>query len=206
MLKKSLLSNMTIRTSIVLVLVFYLLMLIAGAALGVLSLRASTGSLDSIVQNQRAGAALAQAVDGYRNVQSTLARAASARVFGTASEVDALLAEGRKHFEAAHEAFAAFQRNAEHTEVGRELASRVAGYFNALMNNGVEPMFGALAASNDSEYERLRDSVVPELEGELFNSWEALRHAQQLTIDSAYQGEVSQYELVLKLVAFGMEI
>src|SRR5690554_5187661 len=121
MLKKSLVSNMKIRTSIVLVLVFYLLMLIAGAALGVLSLRASNGSLDSIVQNQRAGAALAQAVDGYRNVQSALGRAASARVFGTASEVDALLTQGREHFDASLNAFTAFQRNAEHTEVRREL-------------------------------------------------------------------------------------
>src|SRR5690606_40669745 len=109
MRKTSLASNMKIRTSIILVLVFYLLMLIAGAALGVLSLRAGNVSVDSIVQNQRAGAALAQAVDGYRNVQSSLGRAANARVFGTADEVQAQLDEGQKHSAPATPAFQVLQ-------------------------------------------------------------------------------------------------
>lgn len=78
MRKTSLASNMKIRTSIILVLVFYLIMLIAGAALGVLSLRLGNVSLESIVQNQRAGASLSTAVEGYRNVQSSLTRAVTA--------------------------------------------------------------------------------------------------------------------------------
>src|SRR5690606_40073560 len=97
MRKLSLASNIKIRTSIILVLVFYLIMLIAGAALGVLSLRAGNMSLESSVDNQRGGAALAQSVNVYRDVRSTLARAAAARVFGTATEVEALPNEGRRH-------------------------------------------------------------------------------------------------------------
>ena len=204
MLKRSLASNMKIRTSIILVLVFYLIMLIAGAALGVLSLRSSTGSLDDIVQNQRAGAALAQAIDGYRNVQTTLARAASARVSGTASDVDALLKEGREQLDASTSALSVFQEDAARTETGRELAPEVGRRFSTLMSQGVQPMFQALAAGNDADYERIRDSAMRGLERELFNSWGALRQAQQLTIDSIYQREVDQYGLVVKLVAVGM--
>ncbi|HLT99243.1 MAG TPA: methyl-accepting chemotaxis protein [Burkholderiaceae bacterium] len=195
---------MKIRTSIILVLVFYLLMLIAGAALGVLSLRAGNISLDSIVQNQRAGAALAQAVDGYRNVQAALARAANARIFGTATAVDEELKLGRTHRETALNAFRSFQDAAQHTESGSQLAPQIAQRFDALMNRGVSPMFDALAAGEDTDYERLRDSVVPGLERELFDSWNALQRAQQAVIETTYQGEINQYELVVKLVAVGM--
>src|SRR5690606_30740547 len=204
MRKSSLANNMKIRTSIILVLVFYLLMLIAGAALGVLSLRAGNISLDSIVQNQRAGAALAQAVDGYRNVQAALARAANARIFGTATAVDEELKLGRTHRETALNAFRSFQDAAQHTESGSQLAPQIAQRFDALMNRGVSPMFDALAAGEDTDYERLRDSVVPGLERELFDSWNALQRAQQAVIETTYQGEINQYELVVKLVAVGM--
>src|SRR5690554_3128803 len=204
MRKTSLASNMKIRTSIILVLVFYLLMLIAGAALGVLSLRAGNISLDSIVQNQRAGAALSQAVDGYRNVQAALSRAAYARIFGTANEVESELKQGRDYRAAALDAFRVFQESAKNTESGQQLAPQIAQHFDALMNRGVGPMFDAVAAGEDGEYERLRDSVVPALERDLFNSWNALQRAQQAVIDSTYQGEINQYELVVKLVAVGM--
>src|SRR5690606_18860792 len=204
MLKRSLASNMKIRTSIVLVLVFYLIMLIAGAALGVLSLRAGNSSLEHIVQNQRAGASLAQSIDGYRNVQQALARAAAARVFGTASEVDAILSEGRAHLDSAQRSFKNFQEIAANTTAGNELAPRVTQHFNDLVDNGVQPMLRALAAGQDTEYERLRDGVMPQLEQDLLNSWGALRAAQQAVIHSTYQGEVDQYNLVVQLVAVGM--
>src|SRR5690554_2325984 len=118
MRKTSLASNMKIRTSIILVLVFYLIMLIAGAALGVLSLRAGNISVDSIVQNQRAGAALSQAVDSYRSAQESLARAATS---GSASQVDTLLREARGQHDSAVAAFRNFQESAAQTETGREL-------------------------------------------------------------------------------------
>ncbi len=204
MRKTSLASNMKIRTSIILVLVFYLLMLIAGAALGVLSLRAGNISVDSIVQNQRAGAALAQAVDGYRNVQSSLGRAANARIFGTADEVQAQLDEGKKHYDSAIAAFKVFQEASANTEVGQEMGPQVARSFDTLMNSGVQPMFGMLARGDDSEYERMRDGALISMERELFNSWNALQAAQRAIIESTYQGEVDQYGLVIKLVAFGM--
>ncbi len=204
MRKTSLASNMKIRTSIILVLVFYLLMLIAGAALGVLSLRAGNISLDSIVQNQRAGAALAQAVDGYRNIQSSLTRAANARVFGTISDVESELREGRGHRDAAQAAFKRFQEIAANTEAESQLAPQIAQRYEALMSRGVAPMLDALARGEDGEYEHLRDYIVPPLERELLDSWNALQRAQQAVIDSTYQGEIDQYALVVKLVAVGM--
>lgn len=204
MRKLSLASNMKIRTSIILILVFYLIMLIAGAALGVLSLRAGNMSLESIVDNQRGGAALAQSVNVYRDVRSTLERAAAARVFGTASEVEALLNEGRRHFDASMKAFDTFIEDTRNTEVGQSLVPALRTNYLALMNEGVKPMFEMLATGNEAEYERVRDGAVSRMERDLFNSWGALRQAQQLTIDTTYEDEVAQYDLVVKLVALGM--
>jgi methyl-accepting chemotaxis protein-1 (serine sensor receptor) len=202
--KSSLASNMKIRTSIVLVLVFYLVMLIAGAALGVLSLRAGNGSLESIVFNQRGGAALAEAVNVYRDVRDALDRAESARLSGTAAEANARLDEGRRHFEASQAAFRKFVEDARHFEAGKELVPVVQKNFDTLMASGVKPMFELLAAGNHAEYVRLRDGSVERMERDLFNSWEALRKATQSTIDTIYQGEVDQFNLVVKLVALGM--
>ena len=204
MRKTSLASNMKIRTSLILVLVFYLIMLIAGAALGVLSLRAGNISVDSIVQNQRAGAALTQAVDGYRNVQSALSRAAVARVFGTSNEVEAELEAGRKHYDDALAAFARFRESAEQTEAGGQLAPQIVQRFDALMNQAVVPMFDMLGRGDDDGYERLRDGALISLERELFDSWNALQRSQQLVIDTTYQSELDQYNMVVKLVAVGM--
>lgn len=204
MRKSSLASNMKIRTSIILVLVFYLIMLIAGAALGVLSLRAGNGSLESIVHNQRGGAALAQSLNAYRDARSALDRAAAARVFGTAAQVDALLVEGRGHFDTSMKVFDSFVEETRNTQVGQELAPRVRESFMALMNSGVKPLFDMIASGNEDEYQRVRDGSVAKMERDLFSSWGALRQAQQLAIDTTYQSEEDQYSLVVQLVAVGM--
>lgn len=68
------LSNLKIRTSQILVQAFFLLML-AGAALGILSLRANNMALERVANNQRLGAMLYDAINGYKNVHATLGQA-----------------------------------------------------------------------------------------------------------------------------------
>lgn len=200
----SLVSNMKISTSIILVLIFYLFMLLAGAALGVLSLRASNGSLDSVVQNQRDGAVLARTVDAYRNVQVVLERASAVLARGASNDVSALLAEGRRHFDASQAAFAVFQQGARDAHASPEFAARIGQNFETLMNRGVRPMFDMLATGNVAGFERARDGDVRGMERALFDSLGALQQSQQSSIDGTYQREVDQYGLVVKLVALGI--
>ncbi|MFA7669394.1 MAG: methyl-accepting chemotaxis protein [Burkholderiaceae bacterium] len=204
MRKTSLASNMKIRTSLILVLIFYLFMLLAGAALGVLSLRASNGALDSVVQNQREGAALAQTIDAYRNVQITLERAAGLAAHRGSSEIAGLLTEGRQHFEASQASFARFLQGARGTFESPEFATRLGENFDRLMNQGVRPMFDMLAAGDVAAFERARAGDVRGLERGLFDSLGALRQSQQASIDSTHQRELAQYDLVVKLVALGI--
>src|SRR3546814_18497184 len=77
----SLFSNMKIRSSLILVLAFFLAMLVAGAALGVLSLRANNQALNNIVLTQRLGANLSTVIDGSKNVQHILGRAVASFIF-----------------------------------------------------------------------------------------------------------------------------
>ncbi len=80
MIKQSLFANLKVRTSLILVLVFFLLMLIAGAALGILSLRENQKSFDRVVSAQQADAQLQGAVDMYKNAHVMLGRAVASYI------------------------------------------------------------------------------------------------------------------------------
>ena len=204
MRKRSLIGNMKISTSLVLVLIFYLIMLILGAALGVLSLRFSNISLESIVQNQRAGAAMSQAVDDYRQVQTALMQASVLSAAGKATEAGSLLRQGQGHYEASQAAFRRFQEGLPRTETGESFGPQIVRHYETLMSQGVQPLFDLLARGDTAGYEQARQGRLSELELGFFNSRDALNRAQQLSIDTTYQEKIDQYGLVLKLVALGM--
>src|SRR5690606_5499735 len=86
-------TRMKIRTSLILVLVFFLIMLVAGAALGVLSLRANNRALDNIVANQRLGATLYSVIDNYKNVQTILGRAVTSYMVNSDQQSYAIASE-----------------------------------------------------------------------------------------------------------------
>lgn len=204
MRKSSLASNMKIRTSIILVLVFYLIMLIAGAALGVLSLREGNKALDSIVQAQRGGAALTQAANAYRDARDSLDRAAAALYLGNRSEVAGHLRQGRGHHDAAVAAFGSFVKDYADNDADRAQVARVRSSFEALMSRGVQPLSSFLEKGNEAEYLRFRDNTASGLERAFFDAWSDLRTHQQDVIDGTYQGEMDLYALVVKLVVLGM--
>ena len=68
---------MTIRASLLWVLAFFSFMLVIGAALGVLSLRISNGTLAELKQSQELDDALGRVVLSYKDALNGLSRAAS---------------------------------------------------------------------------------------------------------------------------------
>jgi len=204
MRKNSLASRLKIRTSIILVLVFYLFMLLAGAALGVLSLRGGNISLETVVQNQQAGATAALAVNEYREVQSALARAASAAMRGAQTQAQKQLDEARKHQADALAAFEQYKQQVNNTEITREHGPAIIQSFSALLNEGVRPMLDHLARGDVNAYEQLRDGAALRLERDMLDNWMAEHNAQQRSIDGTYESEVGLFGLVVKLVAVGM--
>src|SRR3546814_302289 len=80
MRKISLFSNMKVRTSLILVLVFFLLMLMAGAALGLWSLYADNRAMRQLAANQAISRTLNESVIQYKNIQASLGRALASYV------------------------------------------------------------------------------------------------------------------------------
>src|SRR3546814_18810921 len=93
MRKPTFFTNMKIRSSLILVLVFFLIMLVAGAALGVLSLQANNRALNNIVLNQRLGASLYSVIDNYKNVQTILGRAVTSYMVNSDQQSYAIASE-----------------------------------------------------------------------------------------------------------------
>ena len=69
------LANLKVRTSLIIVLLFFIVALISGAALGVLSLKQNNYALQQIMQHQRAMTMLAASLDAYKDGQNYLGRA-----------------------------------------------------------------------------------------------------------------------------------
>ncbi|NYT81033.1 Tar ligand binding domain-containing protein [Alcaligenaceae bacterium] len=224
--KSSLLANLKIRTSLILVLVFFLAMLVAGAALGVLSLRANNQALNSIVSNQRMGVGLMTALDGYKTIQATLGRAVTSYVVfddlnaaaianawggegsagkGAVSEESrALIAEARGLYDRSLAGFADFQALVKDMPERADRYEPVVRNYQALMQQGVQPLFGLLSDGRLSDYHAFLGNTTQTLEKSLYSSLSGLRAHQQEVIDQIYQREGSQYALVIKLVSVAM--
>ncbi|MGB3288827.1 MAG: Tar ligand binding domain-containing protein, partial [Burkholderiaceae bacterium] len=226
MRKISLFSDIKIRSSLILVLVFFLLMLVAGAALGILSLRDSNQTLNNIVRTQRLGANLGTAIDGYKNVQTGLGRAVASFVVdsgqqnyaaanewntGGAAGAAALNDEVRGYIDASRKEY---DRSMQHFKVFQDLAQgvpdpenhykRVIDGYTALMKSGVMPLFGMMSAGDIRQYDSFLDKTTLSLEHAFYDSLDGLRAFQQRVIDRSYQAEAEHYELVIMLVAGAM--
>ncbi|HLR78201.1 MAG TPA: Tar ligand binding domain-containing protein, partial [Burkholderiaceae bacterium] len=68
-------ANLKIRTSLLLVLGIFFVMLIAGAVLGVGSLHLNNKAMGEVVRNQQARASAVNAINSYKDIQITLGRA-----------------------------------------------------------------------------------------------------------------------------------
>ncbi len=226
MRKISLFSNLKIRTSLILVLAFFLLMLVAGAALGVLSLRAGNQSLHNIVQNQRLGSALYESIDGYKNVQTGLGRTVASFIVNSdqqanaiaaewggaqtsdaaalSDETNALLSSARSEYDQSLVRFAGFTELIKGVPDPESRYARVVEGYNTLMSGGVQPLFDMLASGQIKEYHTFLGGTTLFLEEDLYSSLRSLQGYQQRIIDQAYQREEGQYQLVIQLVSVAM--
>ncbi len=220
---KSFFVNMKIRTSLILVLLVFFVMLVAGAVLGVGSLYLNNQSLDRIITNQRAHASLMAATDRYKDVQITLGRALASYMVnsdlqnyaignewgGEAASADSLLSdESRALLDLASnqyaEAVAIFEQfrrfSADIPDFNNDYP-RVYAAFKALTEEGVQPLIAMVAKGEMAEYHSYLSDTTLTLEKELTNTVGQVISAQQTLINDVYQNEAKHYELVVSLVA-----
>ncbi|NYT61986.1 Tar ligand binding domain-containing protein [Alcaligenaceae bacterium] len=226
MRKASLLTNMKIRTSLILVLAFFLAMLVAGAALGVLSLRANNQTFQRLVQNDELASVLYDAIDEYKNVQTGLSRAVASfsinnddhaneiaaewggtehgSTSGLSGESRELLDLARVNYDKSLAGFAVFRELFKKVADPEGNYSKVADDYAKLMDGGVKPLFGLLEKGDIKKYHSFLGLTTLLLEKDLYSSLNTLHAYQQRLVQDAHQKESRQYELVVQLVFVAM--
>lgn len=221
------LSSLRVRTSLIIVLVFFLLSLVAGAAMGLFSIRQNNMALSSVVQNQRLSTSLYVLIDGYKNVQMTLGRAISSFVVNSdlqnaqiasqwggggdqaaaiSDESRDLIQKSRVLYADAMERFDVFKESTADVGQGSTLYRQVTDGYATLMQEGVQPMFEMLEKGQVAEVYSFLGDITSFLEQDLYSGLITLQSAQQSAIDSTYEQQEAQYRLVMMLVAAGIGI
>lgn len=219
---KSLFINMKISTSLVLVLLLFFLMLVAGAVVGVGSLHLNNRALDQIVTNQHARASLLSATDRYKDVQITLGRALASYMvnsdlqnyaigneWGSQASTDTLLSDesrrllelARKQQGQAKAIFNEFREHAKNIPDPNGHYERVYASFQTLIEEGVQPLIDMVATGQMTEYHNFLGSSTHSLEEKLNRAVGQLVADQQSLIDNVYQNEAENFRLVVMLVS-----
>lgn len=226
MFKRFRLSDVTVRTSLIIVLVFFMLMLLAGAALGILSLKANNQALETMVSNQRASTVLRQTVEHYKNAQAHLGRALASYVvnhaqqsYTTAShwveegaggltQLDATTEELLSQVE--QEQHQALQMLAQFDAMTNSLNDPSSAYdsvhatFDALLTEGLPSLIALLRDGQLSQFDEQLSAVAQGPEQAFNQAFERYTVQQQNIVDQRYQQEADQYALVLRLVGFAI--
>lgn len=220
------LANLKVRTSLIIVLLFFIVALISGAALGVLSLKQNNYALQQIMQHQRAMTMLVSSLDAYKDGQNYLGRALASYIqnvgahdytttsawveerAGVSNQLDAstthLLEMARSQFNGSEQRFIRYkEQGVSIAELENEFAQIVSSY-ERLMSDGIPPLFDYLLAGNVDEFNKHLMGVTNQLEDEVTNLEMLLSIEQQDVVEGHALRASNQYELVLQLVGLGM--
>ena len=206
---------MTIRASLLWVLAFFSFMLVIGAALGVLSLRISNGTLAELKQSQELDDALGRVVLSYKDALNGLSRAASSNYADIVRNVgQATLPTAGLAGEAAgllQRAKASLNKGQAEYEYYKSLAAADAAEslkeieesYSILIQQGLNPLAATLEKGDMPGYQTQVQMVQDTLEGrfaraiEGFDFWRASK-----TLDAFEVAQV-RYQFVLIAVSAG---
>lgn len=195
--------NLKIRSSLILVLLVFFVMLVAGAVLGVGSLYLNNQSLGQMMRGQQERTALIEAISSYKEIQLTLGRSLASRIIdsGLNDQANELLEQARDQYRTAQEQFKAYQELTGDRADTDELYTRVSDAFSSVMAGGINPLINLLENEQFSAYQSYLDGTTLYLEEDLLNTVAQLTAAQQSQIDAIHAREAEQYQLVLILVS-----
>lgn len=217
--------NLKVRTSLVLVLIFFVVSLLVGAGLGLYSLRANSQTFEHVVRSQNLNAALNESIDRFKSVQVTMGLAIEALLADrvrqqtealeemksggyaspivTTGEPAHMLIDGaRKDFAASREAFERFLALSEGRNHRVYMSLRNA--YASLMNGGVEPLFDFLENGDVDGYNAFKDGTGAYMQDDLYGEVENFHKYMQAEVDRIQAEEDAQYLLVMQLVGAGI--
>ncbi|MGB3425364.1 MAG: methyl-accepting chemotaxis protein [Castellaniella sp.] len=229
---KSLIGALKVRTSLILVLVFFFFMLISGALLGVLSLKMNNDALRKITTDDATVLLLDESVGRYREVQvlmgrtlgsivinSDLANSAILSGWGgadastgasTLSEgSQALIALAETRLKQAHETLDRFREAArasmsEDEQAG--LVEQIVQSYTGLLNQELPAVLTQLKAGDIEQYEKLQSERIEPAERRFEQAVQSLKQSQQEVTARAVADEADHLRLVVLIVGVSMVV
>ncbi|QCS66377.1 HAMP domain-containing protein [Achromobacter denitrificans] len=209
-------ANMTIRSSLLWVLAFFSFMLVIGAALGVLSLRISNGTLAEIKQSQELDDAVGRVVSSYKDTMNGLGRSAasnyadivrnvgqatvltqglSADATGLLERAKASMNKGQAEFE--------YYKTLPRPQEAAEALKEIDDSYGALVQQGLGPLVAALEKADMTAYQKQVQSVQDALEGRFARAIEGFDFWRASKMLDAYEVAQVRYQFVLVAVGAG---
>ncbi|OZI60293.1 methyl-accepting chemotaxis protein [Bordetella genomosp. 11] len=209
-------SNMTIRASLLWVLVFFSLMLVLGAVLGVLSLRVGDTTMREMRRSQAVSNALQEMAVDYKSAMIGLGRAASVHLgevikqigqptipeAGLSGAAKSMLDFARISYDKAQADFKKYQALPKPPGLEQEF-KEIDEAFSALMGQGLKVMFDDLAKADLPAYQMHAQMVSDVMEDRLSLALGQYMAWRMRTTDDAFDESERRYELVLAAVGAG---
>ena len=210
------LANLTIRSSLLAVLAFFSFMLVLGAALGVLSLRVSNGTLVEVKQTQDLSDSMGRVVASYKDTLNAMGRAATAQYAdivrsigqplmvqqGLATEAAGLLQRSKAALARAQTEFDYYKTLPKPDSAAASL-KEIEESFGALVTQGLNPLIASLEKADMSGYQSHVQMVQDALEARFARSIDAFDAWRAGLVQEAYDTAEKRYTFVLAAVALG---
>lgn len=225
------LSHLKVRTSLILVLLFFLLMLLSGAALGLWSLYANNRALQQIADNEAIDTTLSQSIDQYKDIQGALGRALASYVVNhekrghAGAPADAATASGAaasagpagldpesqsqvKNAEQAMSTSQSIFDTYRRLTKGRsdDVYRGLDRAYDALMTGGVKPLFEPLSKGDIDGYHDFLSTTTASLEDDFYQALGVVHAHQRQLIASAEAAEQAHYQRVEIAVGVGVAL
>ncbi|WP_201525077.1 Tar ligand binding domain-containing protein, partial [Bordetella pseudohinzii] len=213
---RNFLANLSIRSSLLGVLAFFSLMLVIGAALGVLSLRVSNGTLEDIRQTQAITDSVGRIATAAKDTVEGLGRvgvshyAEIVRGIGQPSLPQAGLSpEAAGLLERAKAALNRAQGELEHfrklprPDSAQESLKEVEATYEGLVSQAFTPMIAALAQGDMAAYQQVLSSRLDALEARFVLAVESFDFWRAGEFLDAYDVAQKRYAFVLMAVGAG---
>ncbi|VVD99260.1 Methyl-accepting chemotaxis protein I [Pandoraea pneumonica] len=193
--------NVTIRARLTLALGLFMVLLVVGAAVGLLSLRQSNASLQEVYTNDMASSrALAQTTIATLSARVTLARI---EFIADPSEIKTAIDGVRNNLKKADDAWAAYaalpMSDGEKPLADAALASR-----SKVVNEGILPALKAIESGDIPDFHAKTVMDVPRLFGDYTKAMTTLADLQVKNAADRYEYAQNRYTLVMWMVGIGL--
>ncbi|WP_323017870.1 methyl-accepting chemotaxis protein [Castellaniella sp.] len=224
--QKRLFSALKVRTSLVLVLVFFFIMLISGALLGVLSLKMNNDALKRIASEQETVSLLDDAVYQYENVQALMGRALASIVVNSdltnsailsnwsadgesdaavlSDETRSLIMQAEAVLERARQSMERFRQAAAQFLPTDSGADQISLLYTDLVHEALPAVLAHLKTGHIDEYEKLQKSRVDPAEEKLNQAYLILKQHETELIRQAVVVEDEHLTWVVAVVGVSM--